>query len=69
MPCGRTTEDEDEDDQRADVLQLGRDHQGRQLGEDADDQAADERAEGRAEPAERDAGEQQQQDLEARAGS
>jgi hypothetical protein len=46
-------------------LQLGGDHEGGQLGEDADDQTADECAEGRAEPAERDAGEQQQQDLEA----
>src|SRR4028118_2163282 len=40
-------QDEDEHDQRADVLQLGGDHQRRELGEDADHQAADQRAERR----------------------
>src|SRR5689334_23623122 len=58
-------QDQDQDDQRAHVLQLDRDPQGGHLDEDAHDQAADEGAVGRAEATEGDAGEHEQQQAEA----
>ena len=65
MPCGRTSRIDDQDDKRADGLELRRDPQRRQLDDDADHEAADQRAVGGAEAAQRHAGEHQQQQLEA----
>src|SRR5690349_24800634 len=58
-------EQQDEDQEGGGVLQVAgcTDH-GRQLDDEADDQRADEGAERRAEAAEGDGGEEQQQDLE-----
>src|SRR3954449_8592443 len=64
-PLGPDDEDDDEEQQSADVLHVVGDHQRRELHEDADDDAADERTVGGAQPAQRDAGEHQQQQPEA----
>src|SRR4029450_2649711 len=58
-------QDDDEDEQRADVLELGRHHQGGQLHEHAHDAAAPQGAVGGAEATQRHAGEHQQQQPEA----
>src|SRR3954469_10352077 len=58
-------EDDDQEQQPSDVLDVARDDQGRHLHEDSDDEAADEGAVGRAETAERDSGEHQQEQPEA----
>src|SRR3954451_7667694 len=58
-------QEQDEDEQCRGVLEVTRDHQGRQLDHEADDQGADQRAERRPETTEGHGREQQQQDLQA----
>src|SRR3954453_19327424 len=58
-------QDDDQHDQRADELELGRHEEGRDLDEHPDDQCAHDRAPGGAEPTQHRGGEHQQQDLEA----
>src|SRR4051794_21501898 len=54
-------EDEDQDREGAHVLELGGDPHRRDVHEETDDEAAEQRAVGRAEAAEGDGGEQQEQ--------
>src|SRR5690349_24509378 len=56
---------QDQHDQRADVLHVGRQPQRRQLDEEADDEGAHECAERGAQAAEGDRGEDEEEDLEA----
>src|SRR3954447_3970608 len=59
-------QEQDEDEQGRGVLEVARDHQGRQLDDESDDQRADQRAERRPEATESHCREQEQQNLEAR---
>src|ERR671913_2248515 len=58
-------ENDDEDEQCARVLEVGRDPEAGHLDQQADDQGADQRTERRSEATERDGGEHQQQHLGA----
>src|ERR671928_177813 len=64
-PLGPDDQDDDQQQQPADVLDVVGDDQRRHLHEDADDEAADQGAVGRAQTAQRDAGEHEQQQPEA----
>src|ERR687890_407899 len=61
-------QDHDEDEQGADVLEVGGDQQRADVDEPPDDEGAQEGAVGGAQPAEGDAGEHEEQELEAEAG-
>src|SRR3954453_8606961 len=62
---GPDDEDDDQEEQTSDVLDVVRDDQGGHLDEHTDDDAADQGAVGRAEPAQGDPGEHEQQQPEA----
>src|SRR4051794_22834347 len=64
QPLGPDQQNDDEYDERPDELELGRNDQGGDLDEQADDQGADDRTPRGPEPAEDGGGEAQQQDLE-----
>src|SRR6266481_7644629 len=64
-PLRPQEDDQEEDDEDRGVLQLVRQHQGRHLLDDADQEAAPERAEDAAEPAEHDPGIHHDHEIEA----